>query len=242
MVHIAVHPHYLHYYLHRICILGLVRGKLQKQSIPAIKPLAQSQNDKPTVHYQFGKDIKGKILSLIETPIFDLSINDAYCLKDKSVHPEIRHIFNFNGVPLSSDAQIEAIDRNKWTLRDSGKIYNIRRLDESFSVFIQHEGIIASFIRVLGIIYYYIKDDFNRLNLFLSDNLLYLKYSYRKKIIDNHEFLMVNIGSGKWYNKNWRVLDYSANWYSYPKYFIDYEYDLMSLKKLPFPDESVTNN
>lgn len=52
--------------------------------------------------------------------------------------------------------------------------------------------------------------------------------------------LMVNIGGGMFYKRNWKVLDcLDSEWYSWDKRLIDYNFDLMSNERLPFEDNSV---
>ena len=50
---------------------------------------------------------------------------------------------------------------------------------------------------------------------------------------------MVDVGGGLRYKRNWKVLDFYSEWYSYDKRCIDYNFDLMRKEKLPFEDNSV---
>lgn len=76
----------------------------------------------------------------------------------------------------------------------------------------------------------------------------YTKFHYRlfllevlicKKVLSDSERLMVNIGGGRWYRRNWKVLDHQSEWYSCSKSFIDYDYDLTKREQMPFEDDSV---
>ena len=62
------------------------------------------------------------------------------------------------------------------------------------------------------------------------------------KLIDkktDDQNLMINIGGGEYIRRHWRVLDYPTQWYNHTKVFIDYCFDLMTNKPLPFSDNSV---
>jgi predicted SAM-dependent methyltransferase len=56
------------------------------------------------------------------------------------------------------------------------------------------------------------------------------------RLTENNKNLMVNIGAGQWVRRNWKVLEFNSAYYSS---FIDYDFDLMSNKQLPFLDNSV---
>lgn len=61
-------------------------------------------------------------------------------------------------------------------------------------------------------------------------------------IIDKKEDnsnLRINIGGGYFFQRHWRVLDYVTGHYSYKPLAIDYIFNLMSSKPLPFKDNSV---
>lgn len=182
------------------------------------------------------KYLRDIIRNFIEIYLFDISTSEVHCLKYEKIHQDIRNTFMNNGILLSMEAYLVPNEGNIWTLRDTRNIYSIRNFNNSASVYIQKNGFIPSAIRTSVLNYYFIK---NNLYRYILDNISFLKYYYRKNIIDKPDSKMVNIGSGKWYAKNWKVLDFSGSWYAYPKYFIDYEYNLMSLKRLPFSDNSV---
>lgn len=69
--------------------------------------------------------------------------------------------------------------------------------------------------------------------------LLVPKVAICKKVFSHSQKLMVNIGGGIWYKRNWKVLDFQSEWYSYNRLFIDYDYDLTKREKMPFEDNSV---
>lgn len=73
----------------------------------------------------------------------------------------------------------------------------------------------------------------------LSLKLLLVKVVIGKKIFCNSQKLMINIGGGDWYKKNWKVLDFQSEWYSHNNHFIDYYYDLTSKERMPLEDNSV---
>jgi len=56
------------------------------------------------------------------------------------------------------------------------------------------------------------------------------------KYRDNPKYL--NIGGGIFVRDHWRVLDFITPWYNYLGIFVDYDFDLESLKKFPIDDES----
>lgn len=78
----------------------------------------------------------------------------------------------------------------------------------------------------------------------ISYPLLLLKTIIGKKIFRNPQNLMVNIGAGLWYKRNWKALELqhkqdSNKSHRYNRIFIDYDYDLTSKEKMPFKDNSV---
>jgi len=58
----------------------------------------------------------------------------------------------------------------------------------------------------------------------------------RKK---DKEKLMVNVGSGIFFRRHWKNLDFPSEWYRFGKGMIDYEYDLTSGEKFPFENDTV---
>jgi predicted SAM-dependent methyltransferase len=53
------------------------------------------------------------------------------------------------------------------------------------------------------------------------------------------EKLMVNIGSGIYYRRHWRTLDFPSAWYPYPDYMVSYKFDLTGGAPFPFEDDAV---
>lgn len=51
--------------------------------------------------------------------------------------------------------------------------------------------------------------------------------------------LLINVGGGEYVRRQWKVLDYPTQHYSYCRLFIDYRFDLTTNKSLPFSDNSV---
>ncbi len=72
------------------------------------------------------------------------------------------------------------------------------------------------------------------------DSIFFLsKVAIYKKLFSDSERLMVNVGGGRWYKRNWKVLDFQCSWYSWNKIFIDFDYDLTKRDKMPFENDSV---
>jgi len=68
-----------------------------------------------------------------------------------------------------------------------------------------------------------------------------IRASIGKKLFKTDK-LMINVGSGVWYKPFWKSLDLYTSWYGggiWWKKTIDYDYDLTSMKQLPFDDDSV---
>lgn len=59
------------------------------------------------------------------------------------------------------------------------------------------------------------------------------------KIIFKPKRVHINVGGGRFYKRGWKVLDFRTPWYQIPPQYIDFNFDLMSLNQLPFPDNSV---
>lgn len=51
--------------------------------------------------------------------------------------------------------------------------------------------------------------------------------------------LMVNIGGGLFFRPYWKILDYVSPYYSFPRYYIDFDVDLMTSARFPFADGTV---
>ncbi len=66
-----------------------------------------------------------------------------------------------------------------------------------------------------------------------------LSVSIQKKIYNDPNKLFVNIGGGRFFEKNWKVLDYVSPDYPYNKGYVDISFNLMDHKPLPFESNSV---
>jgi SAM-dependent methyltransferase len=68
-----------------------------------------------------------------------------------------------------------------------------------------------------------------------NDEYLYLKYSKRSLA----EKIFLNIGAGDFYHKYWTNVDYVSDWYSKSQKYHFVNYNIMSMKPLPFKDNSI---
>lgn len=170
---------------------------------------------------------------LLEHPEFDLEMRHKIMLNDKNIHATVRQAFLQNGHNLTDHARIIYASSFKWKINDQMNTYVIRDTGESLLVSLEKYPFLSSTLSG-GL------DISNNFYNLLKSNLFFLASVIRKRFIDKPDQTMVNIGAGKWYRKNWQVLDYIGDWYQYNKFFVDFNFDLTGGEKLPFADGSVS--
>lgn len=70
----------------------------------------------------------------------------------------------------------------------------------------------------------------------------FIKKLYFKIVENDSGFLMINIGGGNFCRMNWKSLDFlgfDKKIYKHNRFFIDYNFNLLTFNKFPFDDQSV---
>ena len=52
--------------------------------------------------------------------------------------------------------------------------------------------------------------------------------------------LMINVGGGLFFRPHWKILDYVSPFYPFSRRFIEFDFNLCSENRFPFPDDSVS--
>ena len=63
------------------------------------------------------------------------------------------------------------------------------------------------------------------------------------RVLDNKtdsEKIMINIGAGFFPVRHWQILDYASPDYPFPRFMIDFNFDLLSLSQFPIKSDSVS--
>jgi hypothetical protein len=148
----------------------------------------------------------------------------------------LRQKFAQNGRPLGSHLEFVSRRFRKWKLSDGKTAYLVKDRGDHLEVVLEKHPQIS---RLIEDIWYEAKPrywDFRwRLRRWYSQQVWTLK----KRWVDKPKKLLVNIGAGVWYVRDWKVLEYRGNWYRYAASFVDFHHDLTSNSPFPFADGSV---
>ena len=176
------------------------------------------------------------IHTVLERDLFDLTPRYRTLLKSDPVDALVRRAFLEHGYPLAETSHIEAIAQDKWMITSGSSQIVVRLADDRLPVSMVKSPSLSHAALRASTFLDRCRYDYPRR---LRDAAFMWAATFRKRCLDRPRSLMVNLGGGKWYEKGWKILDHSGSWYRYPKWFVDYPFDLTSMQPLPFADNSV---
>ena len=177
------------------------------------------------------------IAGIIECALFPIQEPDSFLgrLKGGMVHPLLRSAFDKEGFALPETSTIVSAGGGRWTIETGQTRYTIRARKGGLFVYQIRRPVIARCC-------YGLLDAWNRIVRTyhaIKGGAFLIAVGFWKRTFEHPAELLVNIGAGPWYQRGWKVLDHVGDWYSYPRIFVDFPYDLTSKARMPFEDNSV---
>jgi predicted SAM-dependent methyltransferase len=179
---------------------------------------------------------RAKLKGFIHQELFPLEPSARQAFRYSFVDDSLREAFTQNGSPLGPDVKFRAGNFGKWKLLDGKAVYLVKDLGDHLMVVRETHPRICDFLEAVlyerGSRYYTYRWHLRR-------RLALYGWALKKRWVDKPSKLLVNIGAGTWYVRNWKVLEYNGKWYRFANSFVDFHHDLTSNKRFPFADKSV---
>ena len=180
--------------------------------------------------------IRSKLKGLVHDELFILDPSAKQAFRYTLADDRLRQIFTQNGRPLGLDLAFLTKSSRKWKLLDGENTYLVKDLGDHLVV------IQEKYPRLCRLLEYVLYDAKPRVDAFrwrLQRWRLQQGWALKKRWVDKPCKLLVNIGAGVWYVRDWKVLEHDGQWYRYASSFIDFAHDLTSNRPFPFADGSV---
>lgn len=178
--------------------------------------------------------VRSTVKGLIHEELFFLEPSVKQAFKRAPLE-QVRRVFSQNDHVLGSNPELISKGSRKWKLLDGKKTYLIKDIGDRLLVLREKNRRICGFCEsvndaICG---------FRQFRWSVHRRCLQQTWIIKKRLVDNSDKLMVNLGAGHWYVRGWKVLDCQGEWYRYPPLFIDFEHDMTTDRPLPFADSSV---
>jgi hypothetical protein len=158
-------------------------------------------------------------------------------LKRGIVDERLRAVFAQGKCALGPETFIETTSPRRWKLTDGNNVYLIK--DEGDRLAVIRETL-PGLCRVIEFLAFKAKPRYYTLRWRVRQMCSQCNWTVKKRWREKPQRLLVNIGAGSWYVRDWRILEYRGPWYNfYAPGFIDYGHDLTSNNPFPFADHSV---
>lgn len=180
--------------------------------------------------------IKERLKSFLHKELFFLDPSEKQAFKYALINDRLRRIFADNGCALGSVITFLSVSVRKWKLLDGENVYLVKDFGERLVVFKEK---CPRTCLILETILYRPRKEYYELDLGIRRWCFAQTSALKKRWIDSRGKLLVNIGAGNWYVRNWKVLEYNGQWYRFCRSFVDYEHDLTGNQRLPFADNLV---
>ena len=181
--------------------------------------------------------IRSKLKGLVHQELFFLEPSAKQTFKYAVADESLRKAFSQHNHPLGSNLKFRSRGHRKWKLADGKNVYLVKDSDDHLTVLQEKHPWLCS---VLEYILYEAKPEYYTLRWRSNQARLQRIWAFKKRWIDRPQKLLVNIGAGSWYVRDWKVLEYRGHWYDYyAPSFIDFAHDLTSNRQFPFADGSV---
>jgi predicted SAM-dependent methyltransferase len=179
---------------------------------------------------------KAWLKGLVHQELFFLEPPANQAFRYALADDRLRQIFSQNGRPLGSDLAFLPKSSRKWKLLDGEKVYLVKDLGDRLVVIREKHPRVC---RLLESVLYETTPRFNESRSRLHQWCLQETWALKKRWADKPRNLLVNLGAGAWYVRDWKVLEYQGQWYRFNRLFIDFEHDMTSNRPFPFADGSV---
>ena len=180
--------------------------------------------------------IRAKLKGLLHQELFLLMPSVRQAFRYSLVDDCLRQAFIQNGCTLGPDPKVRAGTPGKWKLRDGKEEYLVKDLGDHLVVVWEKYPKICGFLEV---VLYERRSRYYTYRWQLHRRVSLYAWGLKKRWLDKPNRLLVNIGAGAWYVRNWKVLEYNGRYYRFAKCFVDYNHNLTSDKSFPFADRSV---
>jgi hypothetical protein len=179
---------------------------------------------------------KAWLKNLLHRELFSLEPSCKQAFRYTVADERLRQSFSQNGSPLGLNLEFSTKSSREWKLLDGEKVYLVKDQGSRLVVILERHPRIC---RLLECALYETSSRFRESWRLLRRWCLLEAWALRKRWVDKPRNLLVNIGAGCWYVRDWKVLEYQGQWYRFPHSFIDIEHDLTSNRPFPFADGSV---
>lgn len=180
--------------------------------------------------------VRSKLKGFIHQELFPLEPSARQAFKYSYADDSLRRTFAQNGRPLGPDLKIRARNLGKWKLFDGNAVYVVKDLGDHLTVVRETHPKLCDFLEA---ILYEKRSRYYTYRWQLRRRLSLYAFALKKRWVDKPNKLLVNVGAGTWYVRNWKVLEYNGKWYRFANSFVDFHHDLTSNKPFPFADGSV---
>jgi SAM-dependent methyltransferase len=167
-----------------------------------------------------------------EMELFTTDRKLKHLLKQGQINSRILDEFAAHGCDLDPGSAVVSSSGWKWTLMSGSRCYVIRDAKDRLRVSRERFPRVSASLESA-------RAFATATGASMANRLFFAKAAFRKRYLDRPDRVLINVGAGKWYAPNWKVIDYSAGWYRYNRSFIDYPLDLMQMSRFPFDDDSV---
>src|ERR1017187_10451942 len=137
----------------------------------------------------------------------------------------LRQTFSQNGQPLGSDLSFLTKSSRKWKLLDldENKVYLVKDLGDRLVVIGEKHPRVC---RLLEGVLYEITARFKESRSRLHRWCLQETWALKKRWSHKPRKLLVNLGAGAWYVRDWKVLEYQGQCDRFARLFVDFEHDM----------------
>ena len=164
--------------------------------------------------------VRNHVAALLHEESFSTKLGAKEPLKRGVVDEPLRKVFAQSNCALGPQPHIETIDPRRWKLADGNREYLIRDLGDHLVVIREKHPAVC---RLLEFLAFQAKPRYDNLRWRARQRCLQCSWTFKKRLREKPQKLMVNIGSGSWYVPDWKILEYRGPWYSfYAPGFIDY--------------------
>lgn len=180
---------------------------------------------------------RSNLKSLIHQELFSLDPSNRCAFRYALPNDGLRNAFRINGRSLGTTLSfMPGSNSRKWKLVDGKNSYLVKDLGDHLVVLREKHPLLC---RTLEFALYESKPRYYMFRWRLGRWYQQRAWTLKKRWVDKPKNLLVNIGAGVWYARDWRVLDFNGKWYRYADSYVDFQHDLTSGRPLPFEGHSV---
>lgn len=177
-----------------------------------------------------------RLKGIIHQELFLLPPGVKRSFKYALVEESLRQGFVQNRFPLGAAPVFHTKNARKWKLADGKKQYLVKDVGDHLVVIREKFPLLC---RVCEFVLYDGKARWHQTKWRFQEWCRQAIWTWRKRWRDKPGALFINIGAGKWYARDWKVLEHQGKWYRFARWFIDFEHDLTSRRPFPFANATV---